>query len=92
MLTLDEAIQHCKEQAAALRMASDYGCDECAAEHEQLAEWLTELKQCREAETVKRGTWKYGYNPDVGILCYFCSACGKEAYWDTDYGQQRFDF
>ena len=44
------------------------------------------------AAPVRNGTWKYGYNPDVGILCYFCSACGKEAYWDTDYGQQRFDF
>lgn len=21
-----------------------------------------------------------------------CSNCGKEAYWDTDYGQQKFDF
>ena len=45
-----------------------------------------------DAAPVKHGSWKYGYNPDVGILCYFCSACGKEAYWDTDYGQQRFDF
>ena len=45
-----------------------------------------------DAKPVRNGTWKYGYNPDVGFLCYFCSACGKEAYWDTDYGQQRFDF
>ena len=27
-----------------------HGCNECAAEHEQLAEWLAELKQRREAE------------------------------------------
>jgi hypothetical protein len=27
-----------------------HGCNECAAEHEQLAEWLTELKQRKEAE------------------------------------------
>lgn len=39
--------KHCKEQAATLRMARDYGCDECAAEHEQLAEWLEELQQRR---------------------------------------------
>ena len=49
-MTVEEAIQHCKEQAATLRMAGDSGCAECAAEHEQLAEWLTELKQRREAE------------------------------------------
>ena len=23
---------------------------------------------------------------------YICSYCGNEAYWDTDYGQQLFDY
>lgn len=23
---------------------------------------------------------------------YYCPFCGNEAYWDTDYGQQLFDF
>lgn len=23
---------------------------------------------------------------------YICSACGSEAYWDPDYGQQLFDY
>ena len=57
-MTLDEAIQHCKEVAkenrkTALEYARAYawdtahGCRECANEHEQLAEWLTELKQRR---------------------------------------------
>ena len=49
-MTIEEAIEHCKEQAEKLRMANDYGCVECATEHEQLAEWLVELKQRREAE------------------------------------------
>lgn len=62
-MTLDEAIQHCKEVAkenrkTALEYARAYawdtahGCRECANEHEQLAEWLTELKQrrCRATE------------------------------------------
>lgn len=26
--------------------------------------------------------------PDI----YYCPYCGNEAYWDTDYGQQLFDF
>ena len=37
-MTLDEAIKHCEEVA-------DSKCDECGAEHRQLAEWLRELKQ-----------------------------------------------
>lgn len=41
-MTLDEAIRHCREQA-------DKGCDECAAEHEQLAKWLEELQVLRRA-------------------------------------------
>ena len=49
-MNLEETIERFKEQAATLRMARDYGCDECAAEYEQVAEWLTELKQRREAE------------------------------------------
>ena len=58
-MTLDEAIKHCKEKAEELRTCVPYtdmqgnlrstNCDlECASEHEQLAEWLTELKELRE--------------------------------------------
>lgn len=39
MMTLDEAIQHCKEKSC--------GDSECANEHRQLAEWLQELKYLR---------------------------------------------
>ena len=39
-MTLDEAIKHCEEVA-------DSKCDECGAEHRQLAEWLRELKQMK---------------------------------------------
>ena len=57
-MTLDEAIQHCHEVAkenrkTALEYARAYawdtahGCRECANEHEKLASWLTELKECR---------------------------------------------
>lgn len=37
-MTIDEAINHCKEVAKSK-------CDPCGAEHEQLAEWLIELKE-----------------------------------------------
>ena len=61
MLSIDEAIAHAKEVAAIQRSneklnrtlgsASPYineTCLECAEEHEQLAEWLEELKSLRE--------------------------------------------
>ena len=61
-MTIDEAIRHCEEVAEqnetkALRIGRQYEgtlldreakeCRECAADHRQLAEWLTELKQWR---------------------------------------------
>lgn len=53
-MTLDEAIQHCKDEAHVLfqhsakhRTGTEDSCYECAKEHEQLAEWLTELKEKR---------------------------------------------
>lgn len=36
MMALEEAIQHCEQNAC--------GNDECSKEHEQLAEWLKELQ------------------------------------------------
>ena len=42
-MILDEAIKHCEEVA-------DSKCDECGAEHRQLAEWLRELKQMKGEE------------------------------------------
>lgn len=61
-MTIEEAIEHCKEVAresrnAALSCAREnayetaISCKACGQEHEQLAEWLTELKQRRDAET-----------------------------------------
>ena len=56
-MTLDEAIEHCKEKAHEMRISADLcnlgtqmqsECIKCAEEHEQLAEWLTELKEVRE--------------------------------------------
>jgi hypothetical protein len=42
-MNLEEAINHCKEVAKSK-------CDSCGAEHEQLAEWLIELKWYRESD------------------------------------------
>lgn len=41
MMTLEQAIKHCEEVA-------NSKCDQCGAEHKQLARWLKELKARRE--------------------------------------------
>ena len=59
-MTLDEAIKHCEEVAEYnenelshidvynAELAGDASrCAECAADHRQLAEWLTELKEAK---------------------------------------------
>ena len=58
---LTEAIAHAKEKAEELNAHADYykkhdmpeylpSCLDCAKEHEQLAAWLTELQERREAD------------------------------------------
>lgn len=58
-MTIDEAIKHCLEVAEQKERDSAElidildeldvdACEECAADHRQLAEWLTELKELRE--------------------------------------------
>ena len=47
-MTLDEAIRHCEDVA-------DYDCyndkqRKCSEEHQQLADWLRELKERRERD------------------------------------------
>lgn len=58
-MTIDEAIKHCEEIAKEMREKSKIykehflwerdaeDCQKCAEEHEQLAEWLKELKEYR---------------------------------------------
>lgn len=58
-MTLEQAIKHCEEKAEELRKKAEFAeegnyrkedCFECAREHEQLAEWLKELKVRRDEE------------------------------------------
>lgn len=55
LMTLEEAIQHCYEVAERLR--KDNPCNSCAAEHEQLAHWLEELKKLRVECDGLRSNW-----------------------------------
>lgn len=57
-MTIDEAIKHAKEKAMEQRYYGNFeknrlmyqNCMQCAKEHEQLAEWLEELKAYKEKE------------------------------------------
>ena len=56
-MTLDEAIQHClekteEEKRKLLKVGDEYICSECGKEHEQIAEWLEELKKYKEMNIV----------------------------------------
>lgn len=47
MLSIDEAIAHARE-VASRKFDDRVHCIRCAEEHEQLAEWLRELKDYRD--------------------------------------------
>ena len=81
-MTLDEAILHAREVAERNRKQykncpSDrtdirhQTCQECAEEHEQLAEWLEDLKRRREYDDeimgsgVLKNAYKSGYNKAI---------------------------
>lgn len=75
-LTIDEAIEHAREVAKKerdklLKVGDEYICSECGKEHEQLAEWLEELKDYRRfngAKTFDNGFKqgeKYGYKKAI---------------------------
>lgn len=66
-MKLEEAIKHCEEVANSIEMEAEFEtdyecyfmtdkereeCKECAADHRQLAEWLTELKELRKLTVI----------------------------------------
>ena len=83
-LTLEEAIVHAKEVAEKNYRGADFesidyiddyikdNCVKCAEEHEQLAEWLKELKSYKEAEK-------------QGLLVRLPCKVGDKV-WDNDFG------
>lgn len=69
-------------------------CDVCA-NIDGFSHHVSDVSKCKrfkdkaDVEPVKHGEW---VNNDNEWKFYKCSICGNEAYWDTDYGQQLFDF
>ena len=56
---------------------------------DRMAEDIIKLIPIADVQPVKRGKWIH-FNNDSNFI--FCSECTHEAYWDTDYGQQLFDY
>ena len=99
-MTIDEAIKHCKEVAEAndqgLYDAIALGgqnptqeeivaCEQCAADHRQLAEWLKELVSLKE----RRGRWEYYKN--IGIMnIYICTNCNNKVEMAIDVEPSSF--
>ena len=88
-MTIEDAIKHCRDTALSnagnaiaylkggQKMLAE-SCEKCAAEHEQLAKWLEELKQRRKDEPVRHGRWieKEQYSVHGAEYCdCLCSEC-----------------
>ena len=94
-MTIDEAIVHARE-VASRKFDDRVHCIRCAEEHEQLAEWLEELKQyraigtpdkCRAAvekqKEIKPKELKNIY-PSGQYECPVCGYCvGKHKYFKS---------
>lgn len=86
-LTLEEAIAHAKEVAEKNYRCTDFesidsvdddikiNCIKCAEEHEQLAEWLEELKSYKDLE-------------EQGLLVRLSCKVG-DTVWDNDSGYPK---
>jgi hypothetical protein len=69
-MTIDEAIEHSKEKAKEQRYYANFerngmmyqSCIKCAEEHEQLVEWLEELKSMRNLD---KTNFSDGYNRGI---------------------------
>ena len=69
-MTIDEAIEHSREKAKEQRYYANFehngmmyqSCVKCAEEHEQLAEWLEELKSMKNLD---KTNFSDGYNRGI---------------------------
>lgn len=79
--------------------AITYGNTICANEHEQLAEWLEELKQyrtigtveeCRAAMERQNPIAAIAEKEDTGTKRYICPTCGMYMGWSTGMFPARY--
>ena len=97
-MTIDEEIKHQEEISDRYARMSEYegnegnegiakDCAQCAADHAQLAEWLTELKEARKLLTatkykVEHEEWDMHGEHYIGdyALCPNCDKCFTNIY------------
>ena len=111
MLTLDEARVHALEVASVYESDINYykmnhdtewleeneeECRECAKEHRQLAEWLTELKAYREfadwlVKAVLEKDWEESADFYAEVLCRKLTKLGKLKVVDNKYVEVNAD-
>lgn len=96
-MTIDEAIKQCLEVAEEHTKYNSFGgfesCDECAKEHRQLVEWLTELKEAKQLLKVAVNDIQdiLHYANSISVCfhcvhridtCYGHPACKDRAKWE----------
>jgi hypothetical protein len=106
MLDIDTAIKHCLKVAEKNETLSEWGernkvsCLECAADHRQLAEWLTELRELRRLIHLAKDITgeddsiceKYLHHVDGGLCvndgmgASNCACCGNISHCDYNSG------
>jgi hypothetical protein len=104
MMSLDEAIQHCLEKAEEekkklLKVGDTYACSKCAEQHEQLAEWLQELKNYRKQEKMTNvlflpcelGSDVYCIEETIECKYDYSDGCPMDFKY-TDCGSEEDDF
>ena len=45
-----------------------------------------------DAQPIRRGKWREAMKKGEIKSIFYCSCCDNEAYWDTDFGQQFFEY
>lgn len=84
-MILEEAIKHAEFIAGAL------GCNECAKEHVQLAEWLKELKEYKK-QVFKLGDTVYWYDDDYRYFESIVEKIGLLSDGTYEYSAYDIDF
>ena len=79
-MTLDEAIKHARDKANEQKYYASFergkhiqSCKKCAEEHEQLAEWLEELKVYQQHKFICNKGYNAGYNKAIDDFVRFAN-------------------
>ena len=89
-MMIDEAIVHARE-VASRKFDDRVHCIRCAEEHEQLAEWLEELKAYRANEGISENVYRFGYKFGYNKAVEDTIKSIKEEYAFTILEEEKID-